>query len=425
MLKFKQKEPSFTYLRQAGVVTLIVTLVLLITLTLIVAFATRVGLFDLRMAANESRYREAFSIAEGGLDFAIEQFAQNTTPLNGNYIYDPDGNGTADTIPDPFLKDLNSIGGVAINTQKARFTATVTEKTVKGVTVFTFSSTGQSIDRSAKATVSKQIIMRGITNGQIPNAPVMIDGKIDVTGNMHVVANPNGAKNCTQDCAVSVWTSGAVAVGNSISTCYLQGYTGTQCQNPALDLTHSQITNSADKGLDIIQNDSYTSADPAGNFPPDLFAYLFGVPYTEWPSIKALKTNTDTQTTCAHLTVGSQGLHWLESCSIAANTKVGSIENPVILVVHNKPFKSADGVVVNGIVFVFDDTPSNTLTVSRSDLSDGSVINGSLLSNTAFNGGGNSTFAVVYNPDVLSSLVNNTGSAYKTVATIPGSWQDF
>ncbi|KAF3977513.1 MAG: hypothetical protein HFP77_06600 [Methylococcales symbiont of Iophon sp. n. MRB-2018] len=412
MLKFKQ---------QAGVVTLIVTLVFLITLTLIVAFATRVGIFDLRMAANESRYREAFSIAEGGLDFAIEKFAKNTTPLNGNYIYDPDRNGTADVIPSPLLTNFNSNGSVASNAQ-ARFTATVTQQTVEGVTVFTFSSTGQSIDRSAKAIVSKQIIIRGITNGQTPNAPVMIDGAMDVTGNIHIVANPNAVKNCVQSCAVSVWTSGAVAVGSSISTCYLQGYTGTQCLNLALDPMLLQITNSADKGLDIIQNDPYTNANPAGNFPPDLFAYLFGVAYTEWPSIKALKTNTDVQTTCEHLTAGSQGLHWLDSCSIAANTKVGSIVNPVILVLHNNPFQAADGVVINGIVFVFDDTPDNAPTVNPSVLGGGSVINGSLLSNAAFNGG---TFTVVYNPEVLSNLINNTGSAYRTVATVPGSWHDF
>jgi len=417
MLKFRQKH-------QFGVVTLLTSIVVLITLTLAVAYATRVGLFDIRMAANELRYKEAFSIADGGLEFATEQFSNNITPLSGNYIYDPDGDGVADAIPNPYMTNFNINGGVAANTQ-ARFTATVTQQTVSGVTVFNISSTGQSIDRSGAATVSKQIVIRGLTGGQKPDTPVIADGGMNVTGNMHIVANPNGAENCVQGCAVSVWTNGAVAAGNSISTCHMQGYSGGQCPNPALDPTNSQITNGADTGLDIVQNDPYTNASPAGNFPPDLFEYLFGVPYTEWASIKSMKTNTDAQTDCSHMGATSKGLHWVDSCSLNANTVVGSLTNPVILVVHNDAFNSGGGAEVNGIVFVFDDTPGTAPAVDGPDPGGGSIINGSLMSNTPFNGGGSGTFAVVYDPTLLDNIINNSGSEYRTIATVPGSWRDF
>lgn len=53
---------------QQGVATIVVTVVLLVVMTLMVLFASRVGVFDVRMAANEARYKEAFAMAEAGLD---------------------------------------------------------------------------------------------------------------------------------------------------------------------------------------------------------------------------------------------------------------------------------------------------------------------------------------------------------------------
>jgi len=47
--------------------------------TLMVFFAAKVGIFDLRMAANEARYKEAFAAAEAGLDFAIQKFEDQFT----------------------------------------------------------------------------------------------------------------------------------------------------------------------------------------------------------------------------------------------------------------------------------------------------------------------------------------------------------
>ena len=58
---------------QQGMATLVITTSVLIIITLMVIFATKVGIFDLRMAANEARYKEAFATAEGGLDFAVQK----------------------------------------------------------------------------------------------------------------------------------------------------------------------------------------------------------------------------------------------------------------------------------------------------------------------------------------------------------------
>lgn len=413
------KRQSFPGCRQRGMATLTVSVVVLICVTLIVVFATRVGLMDFRMSGNEYRYKEAFSIADAGLEFTAQQFSTNLSPDSGNYIYDPDGDGVEDAIPVPYLANLNIDGNVANNTE-ARFTANVVKTVQNGVNVYTVTSTGESVDRSGTVTVSQQIIVRGITGGASPDVPVIADGSMDVTGNMHVVANPNGAEDCVQGCATSVWTTGGVAVGNSISTCHIQGFTGGQCPNPALDPLNSQITNGADQGIDIIQNDPYS---PAGNFPPDLFAYLFGIPYTEWTSIFAIANQ---EADCSNLGPNSKGLYWISGdCTINAGTNVGSEANPVVMVIHNSLFKTGGNAIIYGIVFVFDDTPATDGDVPGPDPGGGTVIRGSLIANTDFDGGGSGTFAVVYDPTVLNNIINNSGSDYLTVATVPGSWRDF
>ncbi len=64
------KNPIKTQFQQ-GMATLIVSIIVLIITTLMVLMATKVGIFDFRMAGNEARYKEAFTTAEAGLDLEL------------------------------------------------------------------------------------------------------------------------------------------------------------------------------------------------------------------------------------------------------------------------------------------------------------------------------------------------------------------
>ncbi|CAA9892959.1 conserved hypothetical protein [Candidatus Methylobacter favarea] len=418
-------------IHQKGMATLVVSLVVLTIITLMVIFAAKVGIFDQRMSANEYRYKEAFAAADGGLEYAVQQFSENiSVGADGNYIYDPDKNGIPNAIPYPFLSKNNLVGGVA-SASEARFTATIAiPPAVGGVTVYTFTSAGESIDRTGSASVSEQVVFRHITGGNVPDTPVIAGGSMAVTGNMHVVPNPNAScPDGTSDsgCAVSIWTHDTVNTSSSISTCQIQGFSGGQCPNPTSDPLHAQITNGTYQGVDIVASDHYTTDPTPGHFPPDLFDFVFGVPYTEWQSIKSAAENLDPSqvySDCNSLNSSSKGLIWITGdCQINGGV-IGSVANPVILVVQNHQLQTGGNATINGIVFVFDDTPATDGDVQGPALGGGTVIRGSLITDTGISGG-TGTFAVVWDPDIFANIQNNSDENYRQVASIPGSWRDF
>jgi len=426
--------------RQAGMATLTITLVVLLIITLMVAFAAKVGLFDLRMSSNEYRYKEAFAIADGGLDYAIQQFNTNLSSDNGNYIYDavctdpacastsgPPLPGCAmdciaDPIPAPFLNNLTLTGAAAAAGQSA-FSANVRPVTItvgaNSMTLYEFTSAGSAADGIGSVTVSEQIAFRHVTGGKPPDVPVIASGTVDVTGNMHVVPNPNAscpAGAAGNGCAVSVWTHSSITTGSSISTCQIQGFTGGQCPNPSQDPLHTQLTNATYQGADLVQNDPYS---PVGHFPPDLFEYLFGVPKTNYMSIK---TGADVQATdCTGLDASSMGLIWITgACSINGG-QIGSPADPVVLVVQDNTLSFSGNPVIYGIVYAFDSPDPGTATVSTGGNTE---IRGSLITDGSITGG-TGTFAVVWDGNVFDNLVNNANNAYRIISAIPGSWHDF
>ncbi|MGR9088926.1 MAG: pilus assembly PilX N-terminal domain-containing protein [Gammaproteobacteria bacterium] len=408
-----------------------VTLVILVIITLMVIFAAKVGMFDLRMSANEYRYKEAFATADGGLEYAIQQFAAQVSNQNGNYIYDPNGDGVADPIPSPFLNNLNLAGGAAA-AGETTFTANVGGTVVSGMTIYTFSSTGQSRDRKGTATVSKQMAFRSVLGGTPPEVPVIADGTVDVTGNMHVVPNPNAscpAGTSGSGCAVSVWTHSSTSGSGSVSTCQIQGFSGGQCPNPTIDPLHTQITNANAVDCattptdcpDVVQNDNYTNQSPPGHFPPDLLEFLFGTPTSQWDTVmEAAKPQVYAD--CSGLGPTSKGLIWITGdCSINGSITIGSAADPVILVIQDHALSLGGGALIYGIVYVFDSPVSGTPSISTG----GNVeIRGSLISDANLAGGAG-TFAVVWDGSVFDNIENNSDESYRIVSSIPGSWRDF
>ena len=229
-------------------------------------------------------------------------------------------------------------------------------------------------------------------------------------------------------CAVSVWTHETVDTGSSISTCQMQGFSGGQCPNPSLDPLHTQITNADDQGVDIIQSDPYTTASPAGNFPPDLFDYIFGVPYTQWQTIKSAAeslTPSQVYSDCNSLNASSKGIIWITGdCQINAGAIIGSEANPVILVVQNQDLDVGGNATIYGVVYLFDETPTNNADDPDLDLGGGTQIRGSLISGVDLSGG-SGTVAVVWDPNIFNNIQNNSDESYRQVASIPGSWNDF
>lgn len=82
----------FAIKRQAGGITIFTAVLVLILMTLMLFYAARVGVFEQRVSANEARQKQAFHVAEAGLDYAVEyMLALNLRILSKSTQAESDG----------------------------------------------------------------------------------------------------------------------------------------------------------------------------------------------------------------------------------------------------------------------------------------------------------------------------------------------
>ncbi|MGZ4959178.1 MAG: PilX N-terminal domain-containing pilus assembly protein [Methylomonas sp.] len=412
--------------RQNGMATLVSVVVVLIILTLMALYAAKVGVFDLRMAANEARYKEAFATAEAGLDLAVERFAdqfQNnftgnwTTIVNNSVIAAGTGlNGAAAGANQPSF-------GVAINNTGA---------SIGGVTVYEFVSTGISADGTGTARVSRQVTMKAILGGAAPDVPVIVSGSVGSGGDFNIVANPNGGGN---GIPVSVWTgrtNSNVTMTGSSATCQMQFYAGNNaaCSNPS---GNAELISQGSSGLVLTSsspgNPSYPDILPNDpNFPADLFQFLFGVPRSDWQTVKSMAaSNNQVVADCSGLNATSGQkfrLWWVTGdCNMGSNQVIGSEADPVILVIDDHQLNmGGGGAKIYGIPFLFNN-PSNAATPSAAFHGSPSIF-GAFISDvggTAMQG----SYSIVYDPTLINNASSTSSPANFSLAYIPGSWRDF
>lgn len=422
--------------KQQGMATIIVAIVILVVISIMVLFAARVGVFDQRMSANEARYKEAFAIAEAGLDYAAERFESEFTRL-----YDGSTNATSNATLTNILANSQfpnntEIDGTAPEANEPYFTVSITDTGVSptgsAINAYTVTSTGVGSDGTATATVQRQFSMAYVFGGAVPDVPIIVGGAVGTGGNFNIVGNPNGGG---EGVPVSIWTgpnNSDVEATSSSATCHLEFYDGNnaQCSNPSgNDENISRGTNPATSISsydptypDIIPNDP--------DFPDDLFNFIFGVPRDSWQTIETQtnveSNNTQVTTDCSAMvaagTAAGQNfpIWWVNgNCSISGGPTIGSTDNPVILVVADGQLKVTGGAQINGVVFLFDKPGGGS---PSADLGGTTEIVGSFISDA----GGSAmqgSYSVVYDPSVIDSFISN-GNNY-SFAWIPGSWRDF
>lgn len=81
--------------RQQGGMTIFTAIFILILMTLMILYASRIGLIEQRVSANDLRQKTAFQAAEAGLDYAVEYFlAANSRVVSASATAAPDGSGS-------------------------------------------------------------------------------------------------------------------------------------------------------------------------------------------------------------------------------------------------------------------------------------------------------------------------------------------
>ncbi|GAB3034342.1 pilus assembly PilX family protein [Bowmanella dokdonensis] len=365
--------------RQQGAVILISVVLLLIIVLAVTLYTGRVKVLEQKVLLNEQNYRIGFSAAEAGLMRVLGLLSE-----------EPAWNGAA-VVDDLDTNATYTVSGVRQEVPRQSST----------VTVVSLTSQGQSPDGLGTVTIQEQALLYSVLANP-PDAPLIVAGGLNVGGNFEVTANPNGGGTGVP---LSIWTDMAVDMNNgSGTTCGLhESQTGT-CSSDA-------YSEKGFKGLDIVDDDP--------GFPPDLMEYLFNVPEAEWPQLRAdadLRLNS-----CAGLGPASVGLIWVDgNCSVNANTIIGSLANPVILIVTDGDITMNGGAELNGILFSF--RKPTTVNPFEINMIGGARVNGVVASNHPV-GHANGTYNAVYDADVLSSIEEH--DAFRRVGRIPGSWRDF
>jgi hypothetical protein len=281
-------------------------------------------------------------------------------------------------------------------------------------------SRGYSADQTGQAVVQQGVGLFPLLASP-PDAPLVAASVIDLSGTIELVANPNGGG---PGVAMSVWSDSAVTIGSSAVTCQLGEYlwSGTpydedgipkcdtnSCRCSNADETGILSSNAVGEGSDIV--------DEATSFPPDLFAYVFGFSRDSWQEVYQDAQIYD-GADCDQLGPTSSGVIWLQTnnCSLPA-TEIGSVDDPVLLVVDDVRLTFNSNTEVYGLIFIFDKDDSGT----GADMK----INGTAQLYGAIVAEGadltNGTLIVRYERSVLENI-SRTGRS-QAIAKIPASWR--
>ncbi len=415
---------------QTGAAALITTVLLLIGVTFIVIFATRMGILDQRISGNEVRHKQAFASAEAGLEQAAAYLRANPQLHEGNVA---DGWATCTGNEAIFPCDIagatqvfGTVGGGTITTNIDQIAALTdsTSHLVKTATSTVAVGVGTSDDATGNAIAQ---IAYARTSLLIPGSvpPLMVPAG-NLSGNFNIVPNPNGGG---PGVPISVWAKTTLDTsGANWKTCHMGEFkdnSGNICMDTKGDgvtgddwaacSCDAEISNSGNVDSDIVLY-------PASEFPPSPFAYIFGEPDDDFATLKAeVKARAMAQglylPNCDNLVSGfsaltGSALVWIEGdCAIGSNINVGSRDKPVILVVEGDIRVNAAAEFWGLVVGLAD-----------FDLNGGPVIHGSAVSEIPSDLT-NGNYSQVYDESVFQQLYDDTINV--DISKIAYSWRDF
>jgi len=372
----KQINSQKSIIKQNGAAVLLVSIALLIGVTLITIFASRVGVMDQRIAGNEYRHKEAFSAANAALDQGAAYLEKNNelydsthaswvactgglatqfpcqvvgASVTDNYEFAYDGNLATTNIIEP-LENTVSLANVASDSYMV-FTTSATIGNL--ITVL---GTGESADGTGEAIA--QLSYAKTTTIGIDKLPPVLAPIANLSGSFMIVADPQMNLLEGADCSlgrvsfedpksatdISVWTTTATGANGSWQTCLTGDYqnaAGEECADVYdSDTPHATWTSCtcndvlstgggggpADLDYDI-RIEGTNSTTP---FPASPLDYIFGT-----SDMGTISTLADDSLTCAEAGTNdyaSQPFIFVnEDCSFGS---IGTQLIPVFIVVN-------------------------------------------------------------------------------------------
>jgi len=264
----------------------------------------------------------------------------------------------------------------------------------------------------------------GAAGGQAPAVPLTTKNAFPPSGAAEVVPNPNGGG---VGVPISVWMNGNGQCNPDGTTIYPSQGSWATCEahewyglesipedvecpgscscglRESLSYTHgtSDIV-----GIDLVQ-------DPL--FPCDLFQFYFGTPRSNYESVKAF---AKVLTNCDSLDESSAGIYWISgnSCSVNANTVIGSAHAPVLLISAAGTTSLAGGTRIFGVLYVSDVEVSG----AEFEVQGNNIVYGQVIMDANYGNNYNGTFQIIYNENLISR-VSGTGG----LGNVLGGWADF
>ena len=375
----------------------------------------------------------------------------------------------------------------------------------------TFVSVARLPGEGARTTLTQTIGRYALLDSPSGKPPVVASGSVDITGGLQLVTNPNAGGDGVP---VTVWTRKDVSKTGTPNTCYADEFFRFGAKNnapPTLDggsiicdtcqcngdksLSYDKSGNLQDEGIDILDVEAGSDSPDRGpginynvksdqfsyptcEFPPDLFAYIFGINAWQdndgdcFAETKILQSYTDPNTGVQQ-TIGADeaflyqsslyiinataagaalrqpsqvssisypssqlsGLIWCQSnCDIGSNQQLGTAASPVVLVIDGSARIQGR---VFGLIYLRTTAGGLTLTPSGGyamsatevangggavlDMNAGATVYGALVVQGQVDKA-NGTAAVIYDASVLNAIGDNPNN--NRYATLPGAWND-
>lgn len=357
--------------KQRGAALLILAIILLLAMTGVIFMLAKQGLLSQKVTANEYRATQAFEAAEAGIEFGIVYLEKNRTTI----VKDTNADGYIDNYSNSSTSNVALANG-------SKFTITYSNPTANDLSIVLITSVGTSSDGTSTREV-RQLVKYTPTLVHFSNYPLVTKGNLTLSGSTLV---QNTETNTT------IQTGGTVNLNGGAKTVTSSGTSST-----------SSSTKS-----DISQNNSALYNQSLETF----FTSYFGAPASSVQSSVANYYQNSSSTNYNSLLNGKNGTSiWIEQTGgqavIDSTTVVGSINNPVLLIV-NGDLKIAGSAQIFGYVFV-----TGTLTTTGSAYTTGGVTVGG---NVVDSG----NFTLSFSNTVLNNVQQLIGSYGK----IPGSWND-
>ena len=275
----------------------------------------------------------------------------------------------------------------------------------------------------AEALISEQVSNFGAASGgRAPGVPLTTKSSFPPSGSAEVVPNPNSGG---VGVPISVWMnannscpSGSVVDPSSGSwaTCEMHEWyeseatpDGIACAGTC-SCTKDESISYTHAGEDILGIDLVADT----NFPCDLFQFYFGVPRSNYLTVKGYSKIIDN---CDSLGPNSFGLYWVSGtdCLINSNTQVGSPGAPVMIISAAGLTRLNGGAEIYGTLFITDveDSAAELQSNGTNTVYGSVIVDGTL-------GSYQGTFQVVWNENTARKAGAGGG-----LGSVLGGWSDF